>query len=159
MCVECNYCRQVLRGILIPLSLWPTQAPVPGVQSSNSNTKVSRGQVHSLRGRPGALVFAWVVGRCSFIPQNIKTTARFNSAQTDWRFYYCRLYFEKEHGGHYSITWCCRTSILWAASYEYLIRWRKPFHSQSPYASTVLARHYAPPFLPIRFSYKYGGGL
>ena len=40
-----------------------------------------------------AVVFAWLVSWCSFIPQNIKTIACSKSARTDWWFYYGSLYW------------------------------------------------------------------
>ena len=58
-------------------------------QSSNSNTKVSRGQLHSLcEGPTRAMVFAWLVSRCTFSLQNIKMIAcsnRFYIAFCLWR--------------------------------------------------------------------------
>ena len=51
-----------------------------------------------MRNPPGALVFAWLVDRCTFISQSMKTTARFNSAQTDWWCYCCSCAVFKEGG-------------------------------------------------------------
>ena len=63
------------------------------VQSSNSNTKVSRIQVHSLSEGPTRGLGVRLTCRLSaFIPQNIKAIACFNSPITDCRFYYGNLY-------------------------------------------------------------------
>ena len=50
MCVECNYCGQAIRGILFFFAGCTGARPWGAleVQTSNSNTKVRRGQVHPL---------------------------------------------------------------------------------------------------------------
>ena len=110
MCVECAFCS--LRGILLSLFSEACTDAIPWgalkVQSSNSNTKVSRAQVHSLSEGPTrdhGMVFAWLVGQSTFIPQKYQSDCLLNSAQTDWRCYYGSLYLMGE--GHSNITWCC----------------------------------------------------
>ena len=102
-----------LRSILLPLliEVCTGAGPVDAlkVQSSNSNTKVSRVQVqHQVRGQPGALVFAWLVGRCTFVPKNIKTVVCFNRALTDYRFFYGKFVLKEE--GLFRIMWSYHTS-------------------------------------------------
>ena len=54
------------------------------VQSSNSNTKVSRVQVHSLSEGPTRVLGVHLTFQSMhFDPQTINTIARFHSAQTD----------------------------------------------------------------------------
>ena len=89
-----------LRGIplLVFFKACTDAGPVDAlkVQSSNSNTKVSRVQVHSLsEGPTRGLGVAWLVGRCTFVSQDIKTIARFNSTITGCRFYYGNLYWKR----------------------------------------------------------------
>ena len=78
-------------------------------QSSNWNAKHAEDKyTHSVWGRSGATVFTWLIGWCSFIPQNITMIPCFNSVQNRWMIYYCILYLKGE--GCSSITWCYHTS-------------------------------------------------
>ena len=70
MCVECNYYRPVqvyFRGILLPLffEAFIGTSPVD-VLKVQSSTLIQ-----------GALVFVWLVCRCTFVPQNIKRDCQF----------------------------------------------------------------------------------
>ena len=89
-------------------------------------------------------MFAWLVSRCTSIPQNIKIIAHFYSAQTDWWFYSCKLYLKGE--GCSCITWCCCTSSsdysYWDKMLAVVAAWSFLWSSGEMFSWVILAAGY-----------------
>ena len=98
-----------LRSILLPLliEVCTGAGPVDALKVQKYKSKQSASTTPS-EGPTRALVFAWLVCRCTFVPKNIKTVTCFNRALTDCWFFYGKFVLKEE--GLFRITWSYHTS-------------------------------------------------